>query len=96
MKTWHHVDNWHEPLGLHPPCRGPVDHFLSQVNHLAHHIDCTAFEPHHAARYVKFMERFEVAHVPKIATVRCAHFAKLFSDYAAMINLPNYKKRGGR
>ena len=33
FRWWSRFKNWHEPVEFHIPCRDPVDHFLSQVNH---------------------------------------------------------------
>jgi len=88
MTVWHHFDTWHMPLELHLPCRDPIDHFMSQVNFRGIKLDCTAFKPQHADKYLVGMNRFQSAHIPANATVRCIHFRKQFSDYAARVNLP--------
>lgn len=92
MHVWKHFENWGEPLELHLPCRDPVEHFMSQVNHEEKKIHCASFRPAvDAGKYLIYMNRFQVAAIPRNATVRCVRFSKQFDDYQTLIGLP--KKR---
>ena len=38
--VWSRFQKWPLPMELHVPCRDPVDHMLSQCNHIFHVFDC--------------------------------------------------------
>ena len=88
----HDASTWHK-LGsllteLHLPCRDPVDHFMSQMNHKGRRIDCATFDPLSANRHLFGVEdRFNLRELPNV-TVRCVRFKNQFSAYPAALQLP--------
>lgn len=87
MNTWNDL----APLltELHLPCRDPVDHFMSQMNHKAQRIDCDTFVPSTANQLLLGVSnRFRDDTKLK---VRCMHFSNQFISYPAALGLP--KKR---
>lgn len=89
IKFWQRFKDFPRPLELHVPCRDPVEHFMSQVNHRRMSIDCKTFIPEKDApkMMIYLNQRFRYDGLPSFAKVRCLAFASQFSSYPQQINL---------
>lgn len=86
---WQRFKEWPRKLELHLPCRDPVEHFLSQVNHRGLNIDCSTFVPSKDAHnYTFFLDRrFKIENIPSFASIKCMKFEDQFTIYPKRIGL---------